>query len=212
MLSALLSWHPPEPLSPHPGGLGGEAPRVLFFSPSPAGRGSGGGVISSLDTLITDDMRACIGKKSPVWSLPEEISASDVRRFAEATGDQNPLWMDDDFARSVGYRGRRVPPQLVQQMRWRIDSRDPGESDSWSGLKFPPGYTSTRNAGQEVEWLAAVCIGDRAHRHLCQRGPERPDHLHQAPNRGPQPGWAAGDAHDLDVGQAARRALRRTLG
>ncbi|HEY3115926.1 MAG TPA: MaoC family dehydratase [Chloroflexota bacterium] len=115
---------------------------------------------ASIETLITDDMRACIGKKSPVWSLPEEISASDVRRYVEATGDNNPLWLDDDFARGVGYRGRRVPPLFVQQMRWRIDSREPGESDSWSGLKFPPGYTSTRNAGQEVEWLAPVYIGD----------------------------------------------------
>lgn len=116
---------------------------------------------ASIDTLITDDMRACIGKKSPIWSLPEEISASDVRRYIEATGDRNPLWTDDECARSVGYRARRVPPLLIQQMRWRIDSRDPGETDSWSGLKFPPGYTSTRNAGQEVEWLAPVYIGDR---------------------------------------------------
>ena len=54
-----------------------------------------------------------------------------------------------------------MPPLLVQQMRWRIDHRDPGESDSWSGLKFPPGYTSTRNAGQEVEWIAPVYLGDR---------------------------------------------------
>jgi acyl dehydratase len=51
-----------------------------------------------------------------VLPLPEPISASDVRRYAEATGDANPLWLDDAFARSVGYRGHPVPPMMVLEL------------------------------------------------------------------------------------------------
>jgi acyl dehydratase len=118
-------------------------------------------VSTEVDSLVTDEMRACIGRTSPIRTLPEEISASDVRRYVEAIGDQNPLWTDDELARSVGYRGRRVPPILVRELRWRIDEQEVAEGDTWTGLVLPPNFTSTRNAGQEVEWLAPVYIGDR---------------------------------------------------
>ena len=57
---------------------------------------------AELDSLITPEMRACIGRTSPVVSLPEEISASDVRRYAQAVGDDNPLWRDDEVAQRTG--------------------------------------------------------------------------------------------------------------
>ena len=116
-----------------------------------------------LKSLITDEMRACIGRTSPVRSMPEEIASSDIRRYVEAIGETNPLWTDDEFARSLGYKGRRVPPLLVTQFRWRIEDREEGEhlaESEWSGLVYPDGYTSFRNAGQEVEWLAPVYVGD----------------------------------------------------
>ncbi len=114
-----------------------------------------------IESLVTDEMRACIGAESPVMSLPEEISASDVRRYAEATGDNNPLWMDDEFARSVGYKGRRVPPIFILQTFRRSPEWEMGEESGWTGLKLPPGYTNTRNAGHEVEWIAPVYVNDK---------------------------------------------------
>jgi acyl dehydratase len=116
---------------------------------------------TDIDSLVTDEMRACIGNTSPIRTIPEEISASDVRRYVEAIGDYNPLWTDDELARSVGYRGRRVPPILIRELRWRIDEQELADGDTWTGLVLPPGFTSTRNAGQEMEWLAPVYIGDR---------------------------------------------------
>jgi acyl dehydratase len=114
-----------------------------------------------IEGLVTDAMRACIGRTSPVMALPEEISASDVRRYVEATGDANPLWTDDAFARSVGYRGRRVPPIFILQLFRRTPEWEMGEAMPWSELELPPNYTNTRNAGYEVEWLEPVYVGDR---------------------------------------------------
>jgi hypothetical protein len=64
------------------------------------------------DTVITTELREWIGRKTPLRPL-EIISAADVRRYVDATGDANPLWLDDDFARDAGYRSRILPPTLV---------------------------------------------------------------------------------------------------
>ena len=64
------------------------------------------------DTVITPELREWIGRKTPLRLL-EIISAADVRRYVDATGDANPLWLDDDFARGAGYRSCILPPTLV---------------------------------------------------------------------------------------------------
>ena len=63
------------------------------------------------DSIITPELRDWIGRKTPLREL-EIISAADVRRYVDATGDANPLWLDDDFARAAGYRGRLLPGRL----------------------------------------------------------------------------------------------------
>ncbi len=115
-----------------------------------------------LDTLITDAMRACIGRQLPLHTIPEPIPSSDIRRYCQAVGDDNPLWWNDEVARAAGYRERRAPHLMITQMGWRLGDRDPESLDEseWSGLVYPAGFTNFRNGGQEVEWLAPVYIGD----------------------------------------------------
>ena len=66
----------------------------------------------SPQSIITPELRNWIGRNSALAHL-ETMSASDVRRYVDATGDANPLWLDDDFAQSAGYRSRLLPPTLV---------------------------------------------------------------------------------------------------
>ena len=40
-----------------------------------------------------------------VFSAPKVVKREDVKAYADASGDQNPLHQDDDFARSVGFPG-----------------------------------------------------------------------------------------------------------
>ena len=60
---------------------------------------SGAPAAADIGAVITDEVRAWIGLTTELMALPEEIAASDVRRYVEATGDTNPLWMDDAAAR-----------------------------------------------------------------------------------------------------------------
>jgi acyl dehydratase len=109
------------------------------------------------NSIITPEMRACIGYASEPAILPEEIAGSDVRRYADATADTNPLWMNEEYARRAGYRGRVVPPMMVLQLYRRMGKLE----DVWKRVPLPTGYTDVRNAGQEVEWLQPVYVGER---------------------------------------------------
>jgi acyl dehydratase len=117
-----------------------------------------------IGSLVTAEMRACIGSSTAAVDLPEEIGASDVRRFLEVIGETNPLYRDDAYARRLGYKGRVVPPMLVVQLFRRVEDLE-GEGGSaaslWPDLQLPPNYTNTRNAGHEFNWLRPVYVGDR---------------------------------------------------
>ena len=121
-------------------------------------------MVDDIDSLVTDDMRACIGTSNPPVELPEEISASDVRRFLEVIGETNPLYRDDAYARRFGYRSRVVPPILVVQLFRRVEDMEAeggGSGAMWPGLRLPANYNNTRNAGHEFTWLGPVYVGDR---------------------------------------------------
>ena len=63
------------------------------------------------ESLITDEMRSKIG----VESEPEvyEVTKEMIQRFIQATGDSNPLWQDEEYARKSKYGGIIAPPTLI---------------------------------------------------------------------------------------------------
>lgn len=107
--------------------------------------------------VLTAEVRAWIGHGSEPLVLPEEIAAVDVRHYVEATGDRNPLWLDDAAARAAGYRARIVPPMMVVGLSWRLGDTARLQHQ----VPLPEIYSDTRNAGLEIEWLDAVYVGDR---------------------------------------------------
>ena len=116
------------------------------------------------ETIITPELRAWTGRKTLRRRL-EIISATDVRRYVDATGDANPLWLDDAFARSAGYRGRLLPPTLVGWVPFSFkegtERANSDPSDLRRQLPLPPEYTTVRNAGSETEWLELAYLGDQ---------------------------------------------------
>jgi acyl dehydratase len=109
--------------------------------------------------VITDEVRSWIGRTTEAMELPEDISASDVRRYVDATGDRNPLWLDDEAARAAGYQARIVPPMMVVDLGWRLKASEEGRL--WHHVPLPPEYIDTRNADNEIEWLGEVYVGER---------------------------------------------------
>ncbi len=54
------------------------------------------------EPLITEEMRAAVGVESEPWTL--EVDKTMVRMFARAVGYTDPLFYDEAFAQSKGYR------------------------------------------------------------------------------------------------------------
>ncbi len=113
-------------------------------------------------TIITPELRSWVGRSVGPIELPEPIMPADVRRFLDATGDTNPLWTDESVAREAAYTACPVPPMLVFELYRRAEgATGAGDANLWEGMPLPAGYTDTRNAGNEIEWLAPVSLGDR---------------------------------------------------
>src|SRR5512147_2250371 len=102
------------------------------------------------DSIITAELRQWVGRQTPLRQL-EIISAADVRRYVDATGDANPLWLDDDSARAAGYRARLLAPTLVGWVPFSFkegtERAQSDPSDLRRKLPLPKGYTNVRNAG-----------------------------------------------------------------
>jgi acyl dehydratase len=120
-----------------------------------------------MEPLITPELRAWVGKTTPLKPL-ELVIASTVRRYVDATGDSNPLWLDDAFARSEGYPGCILPPLLVGWLPFSIKRRDTDmgfdAADLRHHLPLPKSYTNVRNARNvsvEFEWLRPVTLGEQ---------------------------------------------------
>lgn len=114
---------------------------------------------AEIDAVLTPEVRSWVGQMSEPIALPEPVSASDLRRYINATGDRNPLWLDDEFAKMVGYKARILPPMMVIDLSWRLQEGEDGRL--WHhNIPLPPNYIDTRNAENEIEWLSEVYVGE----------------------------------------------------
>ena len=109
--------------------------------------------------IINEAVRAWIGRTTDLMPVPDIISASDVRRYLKVTGEQNPLWTDDQAARSAGYSGRVVPPMLLIELVWRLKNTADGRLTD--RVPLPENYVDTRNLDNQIEWFLPAYIGDQ---------------------------------------------------
>lgn len=106
-------------------------------------------------TLLTDQIRALIGREV-TYVAPEELGRASIRYFAQAVGDDNPLYTDRAFARSQGFRDVVAPPTLLCETNQYTDlgrDQDGFAGHTW-GLQIPG--TRTVRGGNTYEWHAPV--------------------------------------------------------
>ncbi|MBM4264299.1 MAG: MaoC family dehydratase [Deltaproteobacteria bacterium] len=113
--------------------------------------------MADANDIVTPEIRSWIGRKTPLTPLLV-MGDSDIRRYADATDDRNPLWFDDAYAKEAGYKQRLLPPTLVGWVPFSLKENDDGTAkddkpDLRRRVPVPPNYTNVRNAGSETEWL-----------------------------------------------------------
>ena len=101
----------------------------------------------SESNTIPKSLQDAIGTESK--KLSNDIEKGAIRRFAEAIEDNNPLYVDENYAKSIGYRNVIAPPTFLRSVQ-----TDPLPDH----IKSP--YSAVVDGGSVWEYFFPVCAGD----------------------------------------------------
>ena len=119
-------------------------------------------IIMAQESLITDEIRSWIGRETPPWTI--EATKLDITRFAVATDDINPLYLDEKYAKKSLHGGLIAPPLFYMAP---LTNPVPETELRPDGLpyegKFPIPPTPLprlMDGGTEIEFFAPIRAGD----------------------------------------------------
>jgi hypothetical protein len=105
-------------------------------------------------SVITDEMRAVIGKESKPQTA--EVDRTAIRMFARAVGHTDPVYYDAEEARRRGYRDLPCPPGYLGTP---VFNPELPPDNAYFSFKSP--FTRVLNGGNEVEYFDEdICAGD----------------------------------------------------
>lgn len=107
-----------------------------------------------------DAIRAMIGA-SVVYVSPEPFGRVAFRYFAEAIGDDNPVYVDAAAARAAGYDDVVAPPTLLMETNQYVASRDRDDA-GYKGHQWDLPVTGCRliRGGNRYEFHAPLYPDD----------------------------------------------------
>ena len=127
-----------------------------------------------MESVITDEVAALIGTRSQMttWDIVER---SEIRRFAQAVMDPDPIYWDDDAAKKRGFSGVVAPPLFpLYAFRFPPYHEDAlaqaAVEDDFHGGSFLPRFglpdipvpqKGLLNGGNDIEFHGYARIGDR---------------------------------------------------
>jgi len=111
-------------------------------------------------SLLTDELRAWIGREVD-YPAKEELGRASIRYFALALGDENPLYVDDSYAKEAGYPSVIAPPTLVCETCQYAHRRP--EPNGYIGHEWHLPISGCRmiRAGNDYEFTRPVLPEDR---------------------------------------------------
>ena len=110
--------------------------------------------------LLTDELTAWIGREAH-YPAREELGRASIRYFALAMGDDNPLYVDEAYAKEAGYPSVIAPPTLICET-CQYAHRAP-DADGYIGhvWHLPVANCRLLRAGNEYEFIRPVLPSDR---------------------------------------------------
>ena len=98
---------------------------------------------------LTDDVRqSLIGREGKAMSATVEVGQ--IRRFADAIGDGNLLWIQREAAENAGYRDVMAPPTFLRSISAAVPS-----------VPELSHLTRVLDGGSEWNYFAPVYAGDQ---------------------------------------------------
>ena len=111
-------------------------------------------------TLLTDELKAWIGREAH-YPAHEEFGRASIRYFALAMGDDNPLYVDEAYAKEAGYPSVIAPPTLICETCQY--AHRPPDPDGYIGHEWHLPVANCRliRAGNDYEFVRPVLPTDR---------------------------------------------------
>jgi acyl dehydratase len=111
-------------------------------------------------TLLTEAIKSLVGSEVS-YTAPDEIGRASIRYFALAIGDDNPLYVDEDYARRNGYPSVIAPPTFICETNQYM-SRKPDDM-GYIGHRWEIPLEGCRQlrGGHEYEFFRPVVPTDR---------------------------------------------------
>jgi acyl dehydratase len=113
--------------------------------------------------MLPEEVSKFIGKAGDVRVF--EVEKEPIRRFADAVGDPNPLYRDEEYARSSRYGSIIAPPGFISSPWFSQPKSGTPSSSAREELRDAlrkAGYTNPAavDAGIEYEFFCPVRAGD----------------------------------------------------
>lgn len=103
-------------------------------------------------SVVTDEMREQLNVESEPWTV--EVDKTAVRMFARSVQYDDPLFFDEEFARSKGYRSIVAPPHYLGTPAFNPNAPARGGRQ----LNIP--YRRNLNGGTDIEYFDTIQAGD----------------------------------------------------
>ena len=106
--------------------------------------------------MVPDSLKQYIGKVDPPHL--REIEKGAIRRYADAVGDDNPLYYDEEYAKKTKYGGIISPPGFFGWAKRPISSSEGliGVIEAMIGA----GYAGILDGGMAYDFYLPVRVGD----------------------------------------------------
>ena len=113
-------------------------------------------------SAITEEMRGSIGVGLFQDFPAEEVSLWAIRRFIEATTDENPLWQDERYAGATRWGGIIAPPAFLHAFDPANHAfrKSPDLSHMATTLPFAPPFPRIFQAFYEFQFFVPLRPGD----------------------------------------------------
>jgi len=102
--------------------------------------------------VVTEEMKAQLNVESEPWTV--EVDKTWCRMFARSVQYDDPLFYDEEFARSKGYRSIVAPPHYLGTPVY-----NPSAPERRGGQVNIP-YRRNLNGGTDIEYFDVIQAGD----------------------------------------------------
>ena len=107
-----------------------------------------------------DEQTALVGKESPARPAPYAVNHAMARFWCEMVEDPNPIYFDEDYARSTWLEAPFAPPAMLFTWGMQPVWPEEGRHESMIARLSLPGCTTTLAVNATQEYLLPIRYGD----------------------------------------------------